>query len=474
MASTFKFHSTVGEAVPWNATYSFPTQASKVNKSIVKIAPKQNITYTSSQNVVRIEFPADGYINMQNSVLSFDVKWTLAGASRIALQRGGAHNFIKRLVIRYGGLTLEDIQEYKTLVRLFTEVGIQKDYPRSFGSVMEGIHETSANSDYATAAEGVITAAGNARVNDGAASSIVTEYLRSQRDFVSAADGTTPITRTFCLNLLSGILTSSKLLPLKWMASQLTMELYLASDAEVALYDTGAPKYAITDMSFIAEILEFDSAYDKAFFMGLQQGIPVKFSTFKNYQFNLNAPREVLQIHERARSVKAAFAVVRDNTAPTGLKDSDFFFHDIKMTHALDGSLQDPGGQIQKYQFRVGGKYYPSQPVKCSGGGSEALVELLKTVNYLGNYTTAGSLDVQTYTAFNGGKGNKFIIGVEFENTDALPDTIAGINAEEQSDIALIIEAADVPLLGSKRVDVFTHYDCLLLIKEGNVVDLVL
>lgn len=57
MASTFKYHSQVDEVVPWQATYTFPTQATKVNKQTVKLVPKNGSTFNSG-NIVRIEFPA--------------------------------------------------------------------------------------------------------------------------------------------------------------------------------------------------------------------------------------------------------------------------------------------------------------------------------------------------------------------------------------------------------------------------------
>lgn len=481
MSSTFKFHSTVGEAVPWNATYAFPTQATKIHKSIVKIPPKQNTSYRAGGNI-KIDFPADGYLNMQNSVLSFDVQWAKSTATRLALQRGGAHNFIKRLVIRYGGLVIEDIREYKTLVRLFTEVGVQKDYSQSFGSILDGMHTDRVGLEETGTPEGAYTAGGatNALLNTqgSAAGAVYDEYYLSGLDCLTlTAAGAAlggPIKRTYCLNLLSGLMTCKKLIPLKWMASQLSLDIYLADDFECVLADAGTPTFTISDVNFIAEMLEFDSSYDKAFYMGLQQGIPLKFSSFHHFQFNLSTSRETLQIHERSRSVKSAYAVVRDNAVPSVLVDSDYFHHGVgtTFTNGIPTSL----GGINTYQWRVGGKYYPAQPVRCTQGGPEAMVELLKTVNYLGNYTAAGNIDVRNFTTFNGGKGNKFIMACEFENTDAMPESIAGINAEEQSDIALIIEASGAPGTdgAAKKVDVFTHFDCLLLIKEGNVVDLVL
>jgi hypothetical protein len=469
MSSTFKFHSTVGETVPWNATYAFPTQATKVQKSIVKIPTKTGGTFTENKTM-RIEFPSDGYLNMQNSVLCFDVNTTMAdgvGAFTPTFQKGGLQNVIKRLRIMYGSLVLEDIQEYKTLVRLFTELGVQNDYKASLGTVLDGMIEQ-VNIDNAAKTDKQI---GEVPSDPDSLGEVYSGRLMSDPN---------QNTRTYCLNLLSGLLTCKKLIPLKWMASQLAIEITLASNAESMISKYGST-YTLSNVNFIAEMLEFDSSYDKAFFMGLQQGIPLKFSSWHYHQFTLTGSNQTVQIHERSRSVKAAYAVIRSQSVSTKV-DSDIFYHATGWAHDNDGYCASGADQtlsaVQEFQWRVGGRYYPSQPVRATGGGSEALVELLKTINYLGNYTVASGINMINYTSLFAssypqfGCGSKFIMACEFENTDVMPDTIAGINAEEQSDIALTIKFSGSPL--NKKLDVFIHYDSLIIIKEGNVVDLVL
>jgi len=78
--STFKFHSSVGETVPWQAMYTFPTQQTKVTKSLVKLPPKNGATFTSGQ-ILRIEFPSDNYLNALNSTLQFDLTVNSAPAA---------------------------------------------------------------------------------------------------------------------------------------------------------------------------------------------------------------------------------------------------------------------------------------------------------------------------------------------------------------------------------------------------------
>ncbi len=66
-------------------------------------------------------------------------------------------------------------------------------------------------------------------------------------------------------------------------------------------------------------------------------------------------------------------------------------------------------------------------------------------------------------------------MGISFEN-DISNDEISGINAEEQSDIALMITSGGTgPVaLGPKILMAFVAYDSMMIVRDGNVVDLVL
>lgn len=71
--STFKFHNDVGELVNWQATYQYPSQQTRIKKTMTKLPPKNGGTFTANQTI-RIEMPADGYMNGLNSTLQFDLE----------------------------------------------------------------------------------------------------------------------------------------------------------------------------------------------------------------------------------------------------------------------------------------------------------------------------------------------------------------------------------------------------------------
>jgi len=639
MSSSFKFHSAVPEIIPWQAQYNFPSQSNKVRKQTVKLVPKNGYNFSQNQ-IVRFEFPADGYCNMLNTALSFDVNTSIvapvvsvasgtAGTSSpastsstqtitpanlattpyLSLPRGGAHNYFKRVRVLYGSLVLEDIQEYKTLTRMFTEMGVEKAYQASTGGILDG-HSESAMRNVGSPFTVPIGVAGNittpttslsvtqdesTMMTNALVDNLQTQqiqvggpigwgkFVRTQTSSTTIAappaisgaspvftdigsDGTVSttavtnnnVTRTFTIQLLTGLTTLKKLLPLKWMASQLVIELTIAPVNEIYMSNLYTqPTITLQNMNMVTELLEFDSSYDLAFFEGLNQptGVPLKFTSWHYHQFAITGATQTYQIHERSRSVKAAFAVIRQLT-PQLYFDTDWFFHNINdqysatltttapistltaadangaatvISTAVSGAVTTTGVNVisfargasgtgttqasltnntlanelsilngcqpvQQYQWRIGGQYYPAQPVRVSQAlganannaiarGEEAYLELMKAVNSLGDATVSGGIHFWNYTITGtsgcNGEGSKFIMGTSFETPGLGPESINGINAEEQSDLALTIYgnqggAVGTAVTNAKKLEVFVNYDCMLLVRAGNVVDLVL
>ena len=550
------FHSSVNDIVPWQAHYSFPSQSVKATKQTVKFRPKNGDSF-GPRNTIRIEFPSDGYMNVLNSVLTFDLSidtpnrppfldvpldtvaytsatiaipdtgitavnalkgytvqlvledadgvtfeavsevvssaatvdsktvitlsktsWlpiygrlggingTFAAGSKLSmfpgvyLQQGGGHQLIRRLRLIYGGLVLEDLQEYHEIARLLIDSGVGENYLHAAGSILDGTHGSELDESTSFISEG------SSKVRSG---KIQAMEAASKK-------------KTLALNLFSGLLTCKKLLPLKWMAAQFVIEIEL-NPAEVALIDSNygeahskASTYTLTDVAYLAELMDFDSMYDTAFFMGLKQtGVPLKFSSWHYHSFNLTGVTNFFNLHERARSVKSAFAVIKEST-PSLATDSNAFLYNMKQTVSKGQPVAGAAeAGVESYQWRIGGKYYPAQPVRCEHGAGEAYVELLKDVDALGDYTFSTNMSARDWAPSRGICGNKFIMASEFENVDVFPDTMSGINAEEQSDMTLnikLLPAAGTPT--GKRCDVFVAYDSMIILKEGNVLDLVL
>lgn len=102
------------------------------------------------------------------------------------------------------------------------------------------------------------------------------------------------------------------------------------------------------------------------------------------------------------------------------------------------------------------------------------MLETQKLLNNLGDYTRGSQLSQRNWTGGRGGMGSQFVICCEFENTDVFPETIAGINAEEQSDIALQVIFDPSGSVNNKKLEVFMYIDALMIVRDGNIVSMVI
>jgi hypothetical protein len=552
------FHSDVNNVVPWQANYSFPSQTTKSEKTMIKLNAKNGKSPFVAHDTIRFEFPSDQYLNALNTLISFDVRinedssgksmyedgvvsvtdgvvtlttavgrltssyyagyylefndpqqgvdgqrylitshavesttatLTLKGFSgksiatgtgyKVALrngsrlQDGGAHALFRRLKISYGGMPLEDINDYNIISRALIDTGVGRSFLHGTGAILEGTNATYLEDTkfWRTSSKDALLVAGETQAMDHVT-------LNNENSW-----------KRMCFRPFAGLLNCKKLIPLKWMASSLVLELTIARDTDciiAPLASNFTPKIEIQNPQVMAELVNFDSTYDAGFYYGMQQfGVPLRFSTWSNYTHNPTGNNQMMQIHSRARSIKLALAMVRDSQSSYQY-DSNRFYQAVtaKLKPSSDGQTVDlvtgtdtaatygSCGQITEFQWRIGGRYWPAQPVDCTNGGAEAYVELLKTMDALGDYTFANNVDPRDWhTDYDLYGGNKFLIAGHFEMTDVNPDTISGINGEEQSDIMLNIKAKSA--FERKTCDVFVAYDALLIIKPENEVELV-
>lgn len=521
MASHFKWYPSDEEVVvPWNARYSFPSQANKAVKLTPRIPPKSGTSFTPG-SVIRLEFPAQGYVNPQNTTLEFDVTLSDWGTPNSGITRfqNNIQSLFSRVRLLYGATPIEDIINYNTIVRAMTEwTATNQSGTADQTSISEGIGGVSVGTDGNAAATtfGLV----NVRqayiqgIDNGTGTAPATSVFGAQ----GVGFGTVFATRRYQVSFALGMFTQSKLIPTKFMASQLAIEITLESAAGSMITITGsadpsgtAATYSLSNVNLIPEILEFDASYDAMFLKGLREGgVPIKFSSWHTYIFSTGGSATMnLQIQERSRSVKALFAVQRKGTA-SAYQDS----------HAL---LFSSAGSLQSYQYRIGGRYFPAAPVQCtttvggstSNGGCEAFTELQKALNQMGDYrlstsvnstrwglvpfsgsvgsnsnaTTASDLDyaidISTFSSaipaarlitgttnpFSGSVGSAcFTMAIDLETSNGTE--ISGLNAEEQSDISLLVNYSSAQT-STNVMEVYAYYDAMVILRENNVLELI-
>lgn len=581
MATHYKWYPEKSEEiVPFNARYSFPSQANKAVKSTPRIPPKNGSTFTPG-SVIRLEFPAQGYVNPLNTTMEFDVTlYSYASASSTFGQtvrfQNNIQSIFNRVRLLYGSTPLEDMINYNVIVRMLTEwtgtntVGVidQTSIREGIGGVIlsaegtniadsvayglvnvrqafiQGIDTTGFAAVTTTASVGTVTLNGNqtAQVTGGGGLTVVrgTASFSSSDGFAAVpniynAPGT-PLgpnqyccTRRYQINFALGLFTQAKLIPTKFMASQLAIEVTLENAAACifSYYVSGGtataqPTYTVTGVNLIPEVLEFDDSYDQVFMAELNvNGVPLKFSTWNTFQFSTAGSSIInAQVQERSRSVKALFAVQRSAPADVTTDSGALLFTSTLPTES-GGVVTSNGGSLQTYQYRIGARYFPAAPVQCSlqlgtginNGGAEAYTELEKALNIVGDYRLSTSLnsmrwaaspgvnllrstsflpnldfkhqitgydglsglpllknvsvaDVGAGCAFSGNYGSAcFAMAINLETSNGVE--ISGLNAEEQSDISLLAQWA-APQATAGVIEIYSFVDAMVLLKPNN------
>lgn len=164
---------------------------------------------------------------------------------------------------------------------------------------------------------------------------------------------TTDPKKRYQIQFALGMFNQPKLIPTKFMASQLAIEITLANPSE-CIYAAGnlnTPTYQVNNVNLIPEILEFDASYDEMFLKGLMNGgVPIKFATWNNYRTSSPGGTTLnMQIQERGRSVKSIFAMQR--------RDPTSFASDSGASFFCSGTTGTAGANtLQEYQYRIGGR----------------------------------------------------------------------------------------------------------------------
>lgn len=304
----------------------------------------------------------------------------------------------------YGATPIEDIPYYNVIVRNLTEwTGTNNEFNVDQTSIAEGIggicqgtnalQDTTGISSVSgiyntrqkhiqgidmtsryTIAAGAVTTWGSPGAgkvpNAGGTATALSLVAGSTNNLHTATTTGNPV-RRYQIQLALGIFNQEKLIPTKFMASQLAIEITLENAAACMYYQPSAtlttqpaggtawgtpsstpPTYVVKNVNLIPEILEFDASYDESFLRGLQTGgVPIKFSTWNNYRFSNNGVSSInLQIQERSRSVKAIFCLQRRDPPSYGTDSGASFFNT-----AITAVASSPS-TFQEYQFRIGGR----------------------------------------------------------------------------------------------------------------------
>ena len=237
-----------------------------------RIPPKNGFVFTPG-NVIRLEFPAQGYVNPMTTTLEFDVSLTVPnpelnigfgsifGQGAVVRFQNNIQSIFSRVRLLYGANPLEDIINYNVIVRNLTEwTAGNPSLCVDQGTITDGIGNNTIGFGWGVSANesnspGITPCLLNTRANliQGCASASPLQIsqiyggggrgtIGATVDFPQGVFNTGPVawkntantqsdipmivvTRRYQVQLALGLMTQEKLIPTKYMASQLAIEL---------------------------------------------------------------------------------------------------------------------------------------------------------------------------------------------------------------------------------------------------------
>ena len=267
-------------------------------------------------NICRIDLSYDGLLDTSQSYLMFKVKNNTADGYQLDL----GQPLINRLRIECGGVVLEDIQNYNTLVGgilVPSQNGIGNSHMDSFNrtqasqSVINPFSNT-VNGDRSLIGAVCSTAQGHVgRVaTDAGAADETGVGIEAGNAIIKNGDSCQQ-----CYKLVSGLLDNDKYLPLVLLNAPLTLEITFETKANAGTGKNstalGAGNLDITGMRYVAHTIDLErSFYDRLRMVQQNSGgvLQIAGTSFRNYSTSLNAAAtQSISIPARLRSIKSVF-----------------------------------------------------------------------------------------------------------------------------------------------------------------------
>lgn len=409
--------------IPNRIKYRTPTISDYVGRTTTKILPNNSGDYLENSQIV-IEIPAvgNGMADFQNSYLSMNVK--LTNETQDVAFDDSSCSFVKRLTIRDGfGNTLEDMVNYNELTAVIENLTSSNNFSSGVGQILDGTSSRAATYGGDASAWGAQSSKRKALAKNG-----------GQR----------------CIKLVSGILQSTQLFPIfATRGLQIILDICTANEAGGLTGGTGANVLTISNVAFVLDTVQVSAEYKAGFQEALKtKGITFWCPTYLTTIHTTTGTNYTTTLSENIKSLKHVW----------------FFFRDTANNNAVGFRQTEihQGKSLSGYIFRHGVRYTPQQQVVCSGTRAEAMAELLKSINILGDVTTDLPFTLENYSDdanYGTDDGStKAIFGQNFEVDSA--ENMGGINSNKQP---LSIEL-NFPTATSTNLYTFVAYDQVIVI----------
>ena len=344
---------------------------------------------SNSNNIIRIDVNADGLLDCQQSYLEFTLTDTAANGVR-TLDQG--HVWIKRLTIESAGVVLEDINNYNRLISgilqpaqgsaaYMGEVQLSMLGGSGNNNPLNGAPDDFAETAFQNKLASTTHVAGGVQANTAQDAVNATGVLAQGGTFTGQ------------YHLVSGLLNMDKYIPLFLMGQGFTIQLELATGAEIGVTTAASTaNYSISNVRYVAHVVDMErDFYDMIRNIQMESGgsLMIGSSTFRHFSHAYDpAGVENVNISARVRSLENIL-FVGNQTA--NLTNKQVYGLSTGVTLGMDG-----GGSFNVF---IGSVRYPSNTIAVNpiSNKGQAYQELRKCFGSLGSINHGGLLTAGTY-----------------------------------------------------------------------------
>lgn len=187
------------------------------------------------------------------------------------------------------------------------------------------------------------------------ASKVPAEHDDYGMEEITLSTNASEVTRTYCINPVSGLLMQPKYIPLLMTKGGIQLEFVLA-DPKVAMVTDGSslvPSYTLKNVEYIAELIDFGPEFNSNFIqmMAGVGGALMSGVTYRSHVSTLKKEGRSVDISERARSIKSIFTMLRHQD-------------DLQTKSCESLRNRRCPAKLTGYQYRVGSVTYPDHFVR--------------------------------------------------------------------------------------------------------------
>lgn len=402
------------------------------SRNLAQFLSSNASTFTSSNNVCRINVSSGQFLDLKNALLQFDLKNTTS-TDAIHLD-GGADCVIQRIrIVSSDGSEIERLDSYNLLTSIIDQ------YTQGFGTmktnaVLKGGVARLDDSPFMVAGDGT----GGTNTATGANGLVVTSASGGAMTISNATAGKgydqkqndrldTNITRKYMVGLKGGFFnpTTAKLLPTN-SPFQLEITFDTAANCLVNVDGANAVNYEVTNVELhVPAITINDPSFMARMNERMAQGISYRANTYQHFvnTTNNSTGKDTIQIGARCRSLKGLMSIFRRQNLVT---NDDYF----KLSRR---SIQ----YIDDYIYKLGSQNYPIDRVNVAigaaagGTASETRVHLSSTNNL--NVSEAYSQALRLMGNINVNNASTCISVESFCQSEINPNNGTGIAAIDLS-----------------------------------------